>query len=614
MTEASQFSFHAIRSRSRLLVKSLKFIFAPFTANRSRIANDELSSTSNQRRSVWHSHNMQQLPLSIRFISGLFYWLQPVSAMTCVVLSTMRLASQDFGKTEEADKANRDFALNVFYVMALAEALVFLAEKAFWEWKVSYCGLLEKVNAEYQLGQSGMISIKRFFYDAYSKCVTGSIFDGLKMDLVTFAEELLVSSSGGEKLMGARILLALSTHQRLSDAAIRKIRTSTVVIERLIEMLNWKSHSEEEVRYKAAVIVSKLADEEQNALCVVGIPGAMESISSLLDSGPTTKDGRKYDFLAFNLLGLLILKKLAKVHDICAKMRNICGLLDKIIEFTSICRGIDLKAVKRSLEVVKMLVSTRGHTGIVFQQEISGMVLTSSNMRDILRHGGHQLGLKRLALEVVTKLAMDGEARERIGRTGGMVKELLGVLFDGGCECDELRAEAGEALAMLALESKANCGRIIEEQKRSVEKLTEALDDRAVSVSCSRILQRMCAYTGTERCRELSAVVAGFRKVFIQGIMEMDKHSHEELPLLEASLGLAAEMLKLMSAKRLSEELRRAGLSEAHLVTKLVRLLEASNVNEIRRFGSDLAVQLMAIDKNYVNMFEQAGIDSQLVR
>lgn len=74
-------------------------------------------------------HNIQQL-------LTLFYWFQLVSPMTAAVLSAMQLYSQNFGPTQEAYKANRDFALNFFYVVALAEALMLLADKAIWEWKV----------------------------------------------------------------------------------------------------------------------------------------------------------------------------------------------------------------------------------------------------------------------------------------------------------------------------------------------------------------------------------------------------------------------------------------------------------------------------------------------
>ena len=50
-----------------------------------------------------------------------------------------------------------------------------------------------------------MVSIKRFFYDSYSKSIDGSIFDGLKMDHVSFRPELLESNSRGEQLIGPRI-------------------------------------------------------------------------------------------------------------------------------------------------------------------------------------------------------------------------------------------------------------------------------------------------------------------------------------------------------------------------------------------------------------------------
>lgn len=191
----------------------------------------------------------------------------------------MRLAQQDYGEVavgDESTKRNRRPALDIFYGLALSEALLFLAERAYWEWKVSHCRLLEEVNRECGLGPTGLVSVRRFFYDAYSCCINGSIFDGIKMDMVSFAEELLVSGSRDEQLIGMRILL------RFADKAMRRIGTSMVVMERLVEMLNWKSSGEEEIRRAAAVVVSKLAGKKHNGIRVMGITGAMEAISSLL--------------------------------------------------------------------------------------------------------------------------------------------------------------------------------------------------------------------------------------------------------------------------------------------------------------------------------------------
>ncbi|THU47462.1 hypothetical protein C4D60_Mb09t15790 [Musa balbisiana] len=51
---------------------------------------------------------------------------------------------------------------------------------------------------------------------------------------------------------------------------------------------------------------------------------------------------------------------------------------------------------------------------------------------------------------------MDESAREKIGSTGGVIKLLLSIFFEPGFTEAEnsLRDEAGEALAMLTLESK----------------------------------------------------------------------------------------------------------------------------------------------------------------
>ncbi|KAM1094228.1 hypothetical protein PS1_009291 [Malus domestica] len=90
----------------------------------------------------------------------------------------------------------------------------------------------------------------------------------------------------------------------------------------------------------------------------------MESISFLLQtckssSGATDEISEKgiisdhpnYRWLTFNHLGLLILKKLMRVHDICWKIGNIKGLLPKIINFTHVDKRL-LKEVIDATESV----------------------------------------------------------------------------------------------------------------------------------------------------------------------------------------------------------------------------------------------------------------------
>ncbi|CAL9179398.1 unnamed protein product [Musa hybrid cultivar] len=645
LTEAGRLSFRALKSSSRLLFRSLKLIFRPFSIHTTRIpssvemASDPTSKDPPPR--TWHTSDVPLLPFSgwvflTRNVSRVLYWLQLLAASACVSLSLMRLVDQDFGqlRPDDPDKKNRKAALDIFYSLALAEALLFLAEKAYWEWKVSYRLLLEEVNRECHFGDAGMVSIKRFFYDAYSKCVEGSIFDGLKMDLVTFAEELLGSSSRDEQLIGARILLKFSTSHRFADATLRKIGTSTPVIERLIEMLNWKNPAEEEIRRSAAVIVSKLAGKKQNALRVAGISGVMESISSLLytgqsnsNSGPdeashlcgaaaAAADHANYGFSVFNLLGLLILKKLAKDHDNCGKIGNTRGLLAKIIGFTSDGETLgrresatesQVKAVKRSLQVVKMLASTTGQTGKLLRQEISEIVFTVSNIRGILQYGENHTVIQKLGIEILTSLAMDEEARERIGVTGGMIKELLRIFFMQ--QQNAVKVEAGEALAMLALDSKANCCRILKEMN-VVGRLAEALHDPVLRINASRILRNLCKHAGHEYLFCLRGVTAAIGTV-VKAI------TTAEVKLLEVSLGLAAQVLRFMDAEEFAMQMEQLGIREEEFAETLVRVLQryhypSVKVPRMRRFVIEIAMWMMNCDTKCIRVFSDLGMEKEL--
>ena len=88
--------------------------------------------------------------------------------------------------------------------------------------------------------------------------------------------------------------------------------------------------------------------------------------------------------------------------------------------------------MKRSLQVVKMLASTTGRSGKALRQEISEIVFTISNIREILQYGESHVMLQKLGIETLTSFAMEEEARERIGSTGGMIKELLWIFFREG--------------------------------------------------------------------------------------------------------------------------------------------------------------------------------------
>ncbi|XP_074304687.1 uncharacterized protein LOC141639467 [Silene latifolia] len=647
LTDAGINSFRLLKSSSNTIWKGFKSIFRFKTQNDRHI--NKASITRTARRDKWDAQNLatrrwasSDVPLlpyaSLVFvsrnISKILQWLQIVAAITCVVLSMMKIIKRNFGEIEknDSDKRNRNAALLIFYGLALAEASFFLLEKFYWELKVIYCKVLEKVNEECEFGPSGIVSVKRFFYDAYSRCVEGSVFDGLKMDMVSFAMELLSSDTPEEQLMGARILRCFSTSERFADDTLQKIGITSSAVERLVEMLNWKDPQEEEIRHASAIILSKLAGKKQNSLRVAGIPGAMESISSLLYvsriSGPAIDgigeksiivDQEHYGFWTFNHLGLLILKKLARDHDNCGKIGNTRGLLPKIIDFT--CAGerllkdenvtrSQILTVKRSLQVIKMLASTTGNTGKQLRKEIAEIVFTVSNIRDILKYGEKHPNLQKLGIEILTNLGMEDDASESIGGTGGVLRELMNIFLRNGMSESQaqVRTAAGEALAMLALESKHNCRCIL--KLGALEKLVEALNVTLLRVNAARILRNLCTYSAEDYFLDLNGITAVVPTV-LNGIIS------EENKLQEVMVGLAARAFKFMTCEESNMVFQRGVIREIELANVLVEILKKhqyppTRCPRIRRFTIELTIWMMKDKKSNISIFKNLGLVNEV--
>ncbi|CAL4915022.1 unnamed protein product [Urochloa decumbens] len=598
------------RSSARLVARSFRFVIH---AGRGTGTKPSPSATAGSRRRPWPwSWSWSSLS---GYAGRAFYWLQLASALACVSLSAARLAKQDFGDDADA-RTNRGPALGIFYGLALAEALLFLAEKAAWEWEVTHGRLLERVAAECRLtGAPGLAAVRRFFYDAYSRCVEGSVLDGLRMDLVSFAEDLLVAGSIDEQRIGARILASVVR----DDDALRRVGTSAAVVERLVEMMTWNGAAE---RVAVAFVVSKLAGKKRNALRVAAVPGAVESVSSLLHAADEE----------CNLLGLLIIKKLARDHDNCSRIGNARGLLDKIVDFSAlspdtVVTASRAKAVQRSLQVIRMLAETTGSTGKQLRREVAEIVFTVNNIRAVLRHAP-SAGLRRLGAEVLTRLAMDADARERIGATGGVVAILLDMFLRAGgsegevdADAGAASAEAGDALAMLALESPRNCERILragcDGGASTVDRLVDALEDAAVGVGAGRILTKLCAYAGGgEWFPQLSRATRGAAAA-LRGVMAVNSESKP----LEVSLGLAAQLVRLMGPGELAHHLAGAGVTEAGLVGRLVAVLAAhacpsTRAPRIRRFAVELAIALLrtAAPASTAELMVEAGMREELRR
>ncbi|KAL8047828.1 hypothetical protein ABFX02_07G025000 [Erythranthe guttata] len=652
ITDVGISSFRAIKSSSNSVIKTIKSACRPVLPSRTGTQSHRRELSGEKTRPdrkiwtgqklptrTWTSSEVPLLPYAkwvflSKNVSRVLYWLQIASAIACVALSMMKLVHRNYGEVEKdhSDKRNRKAALIIFYSLALSEALLFLLEKAYWEYKVSFTRLLDSVNKDCELGDSGLVSIRRFFYDAYSRCINGSIFDGLKMDMVSFAMELLASSSPDEQLIGARILRKFSVNPRFSEDTLQKIGISLPVMERLVEMLNWKDIDEEEIRYSAAEIISKLSGRKQNSLRIAGIAGSMESISSLLHVSRSHScacdeisekriivDTENYGSWSFNHLGLQILKKLARDHDICGKIGNTKGLLPKIVDFTLAEERLlkhptvtpsQIVTVKRSLQVLKMLASTAGTAGKQLRKEISEIVFTISYIRDILRHGGNQPELQILGIEILTSLAIEEDATERIGGTGGVLRVLFDIFFND--EIPEsychVRSCAGEAIAMLALESKNTCQRIL--KLRINEDLVRALENPLLRVNAARILRNLCAYSGSDGFQKLKGLTAA-APIILEAIMK------EENKLQEVMIGAGACIFKFMNSQDSRIMYERCGIREFDLAHRIFMVLKkyrhpSIKVPSIRRCAIEMAIWMMRDNNTNIRSFESLGIMEEL--
>ncbi|KAF7072868.1 hypothetical protein CFC21_077944 [Triticum aestivum] len=548
-------------------------------------------------------------PVSRAAAVHVFHWLQLLSASVCVTVSLVRLVTQRHGGDGADLSTNRHAALDIFYGLALVESLLFLVEKALWQWRMGHHRLLERVAKECHLATAcGLVAVRRFFYCSYSRSLNGSIFDGLHMDLVFYADEMLTAGSHDEQSLGAGILVALAESHRFADSTLRKIGMSASTIERLVQMLSWKSTSERDARRSAAVVVSMLTGRKFVALRVTSIPEAVESVASLLYA----------DLDELNLLGFSILNKLAYDHDNCDKIGKTRNLVDKIISYCSITGGgqavaptdMRLKAVKQSLLVVKRLTSMTGTTGKLLRRELSDIVFTVSNLREVLEQRDRkvQSELHQLAIEVLTSLAIDKEAREKM--------ELVAIFLPGkdqakgNRQIDAIRVESGEALAMLALESRTNCGAIIMACGGGVERLVEALSDDVVVIGVARILLNLCTYAGNEWQLPLRGVTTCATKVLSAIMVEKTK-------ILNIFLGLAVQMLRFMEPGDLRACLAVASVTEKALVQMLLHILReykrpCMTIPWIRRYAIELTVAMMQLDPRYMALFVEHGMEGVL--
>lgn len=615
---------------------------------------------------VWSTSKVSFLPFMRLFsqakhVSAFLYCMQILSAMLSIALSVWRLSVHDFTRPGEGDtESNHTSALIMFYSLTVFEALVFLMERAYWQYKISVENILRTVNDNCRLKQDeGCYTVRRFFYDVFAKCLTESVFEGLKMDLVDYALQWLQSDVHAEQLNGVRALFAFSSHAASSQETLRTIGTRQGAVERLLEMVTWKNDEEQDIREAAANLLCKLVAYDRTGIRVAAISGSIEGILSLLtdDKFEDSHSSYAHEYARAETLakivecprvathvqlGLHILINMAKNPINCAKIGATRGLLARLISFIDVNKGI-LRIGKEkqeetvwylSLELLSLLAACPGASGKTLREDIAKVLLSITNLRNILnsKEGGWRL--QELAASTLSSLAMDAQVREVIGRTGGIMRSLFG-LFLTSCvkenkEEMKVAIKAGEALTLLALQDSKNCARMLRlklhdqqqdgtcgdmfscSRRDVVDALIEMMGDRHRGHLAIFILHSFCENKVEQ---EYKIRIAASTSQVMRLAMVMDKQREKTQ---EAAIGLASKTLPLLKPEEVERMFSGGGAEfrKEDVVLMVGSVLDAHKVPSmklprVRRFCLELVAALVDADPaSFLPLFETHGFAS----
>ncbi|EEE67703.1 hypothetical protein OsJ_25371 [Oryza sativa Japonica Group] len=478
-------------------------------------------------------------------------------------------------------------------------------------------------------GQQGVKSLDMYYTHAFEKCMNASILAPKKLNLTNFAMESLESDSRKKQLCGT--------------------------VTTLIQMLGWTNQEDNQIRLLAAKITAELA----RGLQIVTIPGAMNSISSLLDNQNKQqiqeliiqKDSggeencwilklwhqmtKKWSILeeeqwtetdVFLVLGLVTLERLA-TYDIvnCMEISRSMDLIPKITEFTSnnserICVNETSQKIliDLSLKVLRRLASIGGETGITLRHKISEDPFLLGNLAEILEDSKSSQELRKLTIDILIKLAMDETTKREIGSIQVIVQMLMFAFtaqddLPGAYSDCSMTMKAGQALSMLTLESADNCSAIMKEPgHRFFKDVARMLvhDNRYIHVAAN-VLQNLCKHSRVELG---DSVLVELSSVLLEVLGQvMDAEGKE----LEVLVGLSSQICRV-SPKSFSKALEQ-GQKEARFVEKLINGLNANmkpnpQFPGIRSVIVEQCIYMMELSSRYATYFRNHELMEALIR
>ncbi|EEC82583.1 hypothetical protein OsI_27136 [Oryza sativa Indica Group] len=510
----------------------------------------------------------------------------------------------------------------------------------------------------------GMKCINQYYSYIFEQCISGGVLSKTNMELTSFAMDLTDSDSPSNQLDGVRMLHSFLKRKNTKALLLFRLSTSTKTLERSISMLGWTAPEDAEIRLLAAKVVIELA----RSLQVIAIPGSMQNISSLLDTDnqlrqrspllytydsqeerqgtiADTGNGQEHldqDHLLHNnqenswilgcweliskcwsipkeetfieqdrlpLLGMSILARLANCDpNNCVEIGRARDLIPKIIGYTD---GTQPKILKgSSLKLLGRLSNTGGEIGIILRQKMSGHPFLLRNLEEVLDDDieGWQEH-KKLAAEILRNLAINENTRQEIGSIQAIISSLIQAFLaqhppSNTYSDRSLKITAGQALAMLAMESVNNCSTMLKEAGNAfIRELTVMIQDDKYKYVSASLLQNLCLHAQSKFSSSDLTELSGSLRQVLHGITDTTVATK-----LEVLIGLSSQICHVIP-EDFAIELEHDQIKE----TFVKKLVEALNSNtkptaqcpRIRRVIVEQVIYMMEINSSYATCFDE---------
>uniref|UniRef100_A0A8I6WRV2 BLE2 protein n=1 Tax=Hordeum vulgare subsp. vulgare TaxID=112509 RepID=A0A8I6WRV2_HORVV len=550
-------------------------------------------------------------------------------------------------------------------------------------------------------GYRGVESVDLYYAYALEKCMQEGVLAPKKISLSSFAIDSLNSDSPMNQLQGIRVMHSFLQWGPTKAQLLSTLTTSTKAVDRIIRMLDRTSPEDTDIRIYAAKVTSELAKN----LRLVTIPGTIQLVSALLDTGSRLKRGnplldtydeqeerddpvlntedsqqaadnqmqRQSQLLALDTenrmqtqtnsteqvgtyeqkscmlrcwqrisefwsmpkdqlltdqdllpaLAMSIIDSLASCdQDICVKISKADDLIPKIIGFTSYRSDtMNTEAqqkilLKSSLKVLQRLTSIGGEIGITLRYKISKHPFLLSNLSDILGDNSSSQDSGKLVAAVLRNIAIDEKTRQDIGCVQliitRLVQAFLGAEGTTSTNADHLlRKVAGQALAMLTIESAYNCLVILKEPEFMKELKIMIHDKKYIYVAAS-LLRNLCMHARSELkesdLKELSHTLGEV----LERIMNADGAE------LEILIGLSSQTCKVIP-EDFTQQLDNDDQIKQRFLKRLVHILNANmkpsaHYPGIRRVVLEQVIHLTERNSLYADCFNELKIMEALSR